>query len=155
MKYFTDCKTLDEAKKRYWKLCLKMHPDKGGNHEEFCEMREEFEKFRPESEKFAGEQDQWVAEDYQKIIDELLKYPFEVTIAGSWIWIKTPSKEYKEKIKQIEADSFRRGWSKGKQMWYFSPKSYRKKSKRELNWNQITDLYGAKTFRSKSKELEA
>jgi curved DNA-binding protein CbpA len=156
MRYFKYCKTLDEAKKAYYKLCLELHPDRGGDHFEFIEMRKQFEGFRPETEKFEGEQGQWIPEDYQKIIDELLKHPFDVTIAGSWIWVGTPSKEYAETIKGISADSFRRGWSRGKSMWYFSPKDYRKRSKKELSWNRITELYGAnKVHRSETKKLNA
>jgi len=35
MNYFNDCKTLDEAKTMFRKLCLKLHPDTGGTNKDF------------------------------------------------------------------------------------------------------------------------
>lgn len=34
MKYFTNCKTLEELRKEYKKLVKKNHPDMGGSEEE-------------------------------------------------------------------------------------------------------------------------
>ena len=44
MKYFTNCKTAEELKKAYRTWAKKLHPDLGGNAEEFKVMQAEYEK---------------------------------------------------------------------------------------------------------------
>ena len=44
MKYFKNCHTAEELKKEYRKLAMKLHPDIGGDGEEFKAMQAEFEK---------------------------------------------------------------------------------------------------------------
>lgn len=43
MKYFSDITTGEELKKEFRTLCQTMHPDKGGNAQEFAEMLNEYE----------------------------------------------------------------------------------------------------------------
>ena len=45
--HFENCKTLDEAKKLYFKLAMKLHPDKGGDTAEFQELLSQFQAFKP------------------------------------------------------------------------------------------------------------
>lgn len=47
MKYFVECKTLDELKKMYRKLALKNHPDRGGDEEVMKKINEEYDKLFP------------------------------------------------------------------------------------------------------------
>ncbi len=43
--YFSDCHTRAEIKRRYRKLCKRLHPDcPGGNKESFCRMQKEYEQ---------------------------------------------------------------------------------------------------------------
>lgn len=42
-KYFTGCNNKADLKKRHRELCMKYHPDKGGNIEIFKEMQAEYE----------------------------------------------------------------------------------------------------------------
>ena len=46
MKYFANIKTADELRKIYRELCLTLHPDRGGNEEEFKAMQTEFESLK-------------------------------------------------------------------------------------------------------------
>ena len=46
MKYFVNIHTAEELRKAYRALCLTMHPDKGGNEEEFKAMQAEFETLK-------------------------------------------------------------------------------------------------------------
>ena len=49
-KYFENCKTLEEAKKKYKDLCFKLHPDtnkESGTSELFKEMQSQYEAFNP------------------------------------------------------------------------------------------------------------
>lgn len=42
--YFQGCYTKDDLKTRWRELAFKLHPDKGGNSEEFAEMNKQFNK---------------------------------------------------------------------------------------------------------------
>jgi hypothetical protein len=45
--YFSNCKTIDQAKNLFRELCLKLHPDTSGadTQNEFIKMYAEFKKF--------------------------------------------------------------------------------------------------------------
>lgn len=46
--YFSSCKTEEERREKYIKLCKELHPDRnGGNIEKFIEMKRQYESFRP------------------------------------------------------------------------------------------------------------
>lgn len=150
-RYFKDCKTLDEAKKLYYQLAMKMHPDKGGSTEEFQELQHQFENFQPGEEKFKGEKEKWNAKEFSHIIEQLINIPdIEIEVCGSWIWISGDTKPHKESIKAIETgQTYKRGFSKHKLMWYFSPKGYRKLSKESLSMEEIRNNYGSVNPRDK------
>jgi curved DNA-binding protein CbpA len=145
--YFKNCLNLDEAKKLYFDLAKKLHPDKGGNTADFQELANEFEKFTPtpENEKFKGEFNQWNAREYAHIIEELIKIPdIIIEICGSFIWIGGETKKYVDQIKAINTgDSYKRGWSNEKVKWKFFPSSYRKFNKMKFSMNQIRSRYGS------------
>ena len=44
MRYFTNCKTAEELRKEFHRLAKELHPDNGGNAEDFKAMKAEFEK---------------------------------------------------------------------------------------------------------------
>ncbi len=46
MKYFANIKTAEELRKVYRELCLTLHPDRGGNEEDFKAMQAEFESLK-------------------------------------------------------------------------------------------------------------
>ena len=46
MKYFANIHTAEELRKAYRAFCLTMHPDRGGNEEEFKAMQAEFEQLK-------------------------------------------------------------------------------------------------------------
>ena len=156
MNYFKDCKTLDEAKKHYWELAKIHHPDMGGDKANFQEILNQFQSYRPGEEKFKGETDEWNSEEYSHIIEALLNLQdIDIEICGSWIWLSGDTKTHKEEIKAIETgESYRRGYSKQKKMWYFSPKGYRKKSKSVMDMDSIRDAYGSQFAKKRREEEE-
>lgn len=155
--YFSDCKTLDEAKSLYFDLAKKLHPDMGGSSESFQNLNSQFHSFKPSTEKFSGEFEKWMPENYIKIVESLMRISgITITICGSWIWLGGETKAVKEEIKAIPAFElgFNRGFSKDKSMWYFSPVGYRKKSKRELSFDEIQNWYGSEEIKSRSTVKE-
>lgn len=151
--FFKDCETLDEARKLYYKLAMEHHPDKGGDEETFKQLANEFESFRPGKKKYENEMEDWSSEIFAHIIDQLFNIPdLSIEIVGSWIWISGDTKPHKEQIKDIEVGEFyKRGFSRSKNMWYFSPKGYRKKSKKDLSMDDIRSFYGSESVKNNSK----
>lgn len=153
--YFQNCQTLDEAKSLFWSLAKVHHPDKGGNTATFQEILNQFESFKPGSEKFEGEFEAFNSAEYASIISQLVVIPeIVVEVCGSWVWVSGNTKPYKEEIKAIvTGDSYKRGWSQKKGMWYFSPAGYRKRSKAEYHMNEIRSMYGSTIVEKKEKVL--
>ena len=154
MNYFEDCSTLDEAKKVYWKLAKQFHPDKGGNEEDFKILNNQFHAFRPEKEKFKNEAFEWDSEVYASILDQLIHIDgLIIDVVGSWLWLSGATKANKEAIKAIDHGGlYKRGWHKEKEMWYFSPKGYRKTSKKNLSLDEIKAFYGSETVKARKED---
>jgi hypothetical protein len=158
--YFADCHSIEQIKKRYRELAQKFHPDhnkdtntnaimaeinlqyeqqKGRkftstNHETNKEYTQEFDPF----------------DGYRELIDKLINIPnITIELCGTWLWITGQTKPYKEQLKKL---GFK--FSGKKIAWYWKPgdKKYRKKSKKELNLDEIRNLYGSEKVNNNSKQ---
>lgn len=158
MKYFTNCKTAEELKRVYRKLAKQLHPDLGGDTEEFKIMQNEYETMwerlknihtNSNGETYTKETTE-TPQEFINIIDVLTSFnDIEVEICGSWIWVSGNTKEHKEILKNLK---FR--YSHKKQAWYYHTEPYRKKSKRELTLDEIRDMFGSQKYQPKAeKEL--
>lgn len=147
--YFTDCKTLEEAKTLYRKLSKELHPDLGGNTEEFKKMQSSYEKFvsnfmftawaKAESENKTGDNN---FSKFDYILKKIIDFDMDIEIIGFWIYAKN-SYAYKEQLKTLEF------WFSNKhKAWIFSGS---KKNKRatKLTEDQIKHHYGSTTIKHK------
>lgn len=156
MKYFTNCKTAEALKKEYRKLAKQLHPDLGGNEEEFKAMQNKFEKMwkhlknihtNSEGKTYTKETTE-APQEFIHIIDVLTNLKgIEVEICGSWIWVSGNTREHKEVLKNLK---FR--YAPKKQSWYYHTEPYRKKSKRELTLDEIRDIFGSHQYKAKGKK---
>lgn len=153
--YFNDCKTLDEARKTYYFLAMQHHPDRGGEEDAFKELANQFNAFNPGKLKYENETNDWNSQVYANIISQLINIPkIHIEICGSWIWLSGDTKPHKDIIKSIETDEFyKRGFSASKQMWYFSPKGYKKRSKDDFDMEDIRDIYGSDPINPKTNKM--
>lgn len=158
MKYFTNCKTAEELKKEYRKLAKQLHPDLGGDTEEFKIMQNEYETMwerlknihtNSNGETYTKETTE-TPQEFINIINVLTSLNhIEIEICGSWLWITGNTKLHKEVLKSLK---FR--YAHKKQAWYYHTEPYRKKSKRELTLDEIRDMFGSEKYQSKQeKEL--
>lgn len=158
MKYFTNCKTAEELKKEYRQLAKQLHPDLGGDTEEFKVMQNEYEIMwerlknvhtNSEGETYTKETAE-TPQEFINIINVLISYlDISIEICGSWLWITGNTKAHKDILKQLK---FR--WANKKQAWYYHTEPYRKKSKRELSLDEIRELFGSQQYKAKEeKEL--
>jgi hypothetical protein len=143
MKYFEECKTIDEVKEKYRKLAKKNHPDLGGNEEVMKQINKEYDmkisKLKDsKSEKRASSQvDESVI--FKDIVNELIKYmDIEIEICGWFIWLSGNTKPIKEILKKL---GFR--WANKKKMWYYKPSWYYSGNRKEWSIKDIRNKYGS------------
>lgn len=157
--YFKNCITIDEAKTLFRKLCLELHPDKGGKQSEFIKMYNEFKQFKPKTDKFK-QSEKFDAEKFYNLIQKFEGLnDVKISFVGSFIWLEDLRKgamyEQKEQIKSIIIDGYNSPkWARKKVSWYFSPKDYKKTSKKRLSLGEIKGIYGTQEFEQKRALLK-
>lgn len=161
MKYFTNCKTAEEAKQEYKKLARELHPDCNKDRDttaEFQRMAAEFEQawdrlknihVNAEGQTYQKETSE-TAEAYMDIINALLKVPgIVIELCGSWLWVTGNTYAAKATLKALKFK-----WSRKKEAWYFHFEPYRKRSKTERSMDDIRNMYGSEKFQTRTIEPE-
>lgn len=155
-KYFEGIKTLEELKNTYRKLVFKLHPDKGGNVEEFQNMSNEYEELFKilQSQSSNKDEQKENIESFKEIINSLVKYDtITIYVLNTWLWVegvKFEDKEIQEVLK-----SFGARYQKKSQKWYWfegikeSEKCGRYKT---LSWNEKTSKFGCSTIQKGKKK---
>ena len=156
MTYFKDCKTAEELKKAYRTWAKKLHPDLGGNAEEFKVMQAEYERLwerlknvhqNAQGETYTKETTE-TPQEFINIINTLVRLNgVQVELCGSWIWASGNTQPYKDTLKSLK---FR--WSHKKKAWYYHTEPYRKRSHRELTLDEIREMFGSQSYTAKAEE---
>lgn len=119
MKYFDNCKTLDELKKEYRRLTFANHPDRGGDTATMAAINSEYDAVFPR----LKAQHNASADDYHKTTEapeefrnicEILLHMDGLTIelCGSWLWISGETMKHKDGLKAAGCK-----WASKKKMW--------------------------------------
>ena len=146
MRYLNEnIKTLEELKKAYHRLCLKLHPDVGGSDEEMKILNAEYEQLfervknihvNKDGETYEKET-QETPQEFQSLIAELLKLDgIEIEIIGCFVWVSGNTKPHKEQLKAL---GFR--WHSKKKCWYKSPDNYHRWGGGEYSMDDIRMMY--------------
>lgn len=151
MKYFSTFTTLDEAKNAFRKLCLLLHPDKGGDQAEFIKMYNEFKNFKPS----AGTKENDEPFNASKFYDMIQNFEnmegLNISFVGSWVWIEGETMQHREAIKKILLDGYKSAsWAKVKRAWFFSPVDHVSKGRPTKGLEEIKNVYGCQTFKTKT-----
>jgi len=169
LKYFT----LDVAKKitetflkaQWRKVCVTVHPDKGGSHEAYLEAQLEYEMLKS----YAGmtfasdnveDYDSWdlFFANVNPYVKEAFLFAFndvpnvsEVEICGVWVYVTITfqNKEAREIIKEKEIDGKKFFWGNAKKKWMWA--LYKPTTRYNMKMDDIRALHGS---RRKEKEEE-
>lgn len=165
LKWFNDCKSMEEAKETYKRLCRKYHPDlnESDTTAEMQSINSEFEKVfevlknnrTAESNEnpngSAADMSETPAE-FINIINELINCDgVEIDLVGRWIWLAGNTYPYKDIIKSL---NFK--WAHKKKAWYWHRAEDTCKSRSSLTLDEVKKKYGCKSFKaSETPRLQA
>lgn len=146
LKWFKDCKTLEELKAEYKKLVMKHHPDRGGDTATMQEINAEYDKAFPmlkdvhknaKGETYQKETNE-TPEEFRHMMEKLMRMEgVTIEIIGSFVWVSGNTKPHKEELKKL---GFK--WHSKKFCWYLSPQGYHRKGKKQYSMDEIRDMYG-------------
>jgi hypothetical protein len=151
MKYFSDVVEIeiDVIRLKFKELCLRLHPDKGGDAEQFKEMMNEYELLirRASSAEAtrASKEERYTRFDYEGETDiaEMLRKivmmsRIVIEICGSWIWLDGETRPHWETLKELGF-----WYSFAKKKCYWSPYKGEKRRRGSKSMNEIRSTYGS------------
>lgn len=159
MRYFEKCTCIEDVKEEYRRLAKALHPDNGGDAEEFKRMMQAYtsayNRFKGIHRKQANENTQnaentadgphtsskedYTAEQYAEIVNRVIGFEgVEIEIVGSWIWLSGNTFLYKD---QIKAAGF--FWSSKHKKWYYNGSKKKSKRHSKMSYDDIKNLHGA------------
>lgn len=158
LKWFRDCKTAEEVKKKYRDLCKQYHPDlhpgentedtmKEINHEYDYEINwSRFENAPRSSEKSESDTTSAAPEQFAKIINQIIGCEgLEIDVVGSWVWVTGNTYPHRETLKNA---GFK--WASKKQAWYYRPDSEKAARHSKMSLDEIKEKYGCESFIGKA-----
>ena len=163
MKWFVNVDCVEELKAQYRKLCMKHHPDRGGNTADMQEINGEYEQLferyanihrstREDGPRVyeAQEKTSETAEEFINICYELFRLDgIIVEQAGRWLWISGETMKHKDKLKSLGCR-----WSSKKRMWSFHHEdagAMRYKGKKEWSMERIRSTFGSEILEPDKK----
>lgn len=160
MLYFQNTKwDIESMRAEYRRLCLAMHPDKGGSHEAFVEMKNEYDEIigrlaaheagTANAEKRAPRYTRESEKEFCAAIERFLNIPgIVVEICGSWLWISGNTFPVHEQIKNAGAK-----FSGNKKMWYWAATMAQGKVHGHYSMNKIRSRFGSERIESTAEEM--
>lgn len=161
LKWFKDCKTIEDAKELYKKLCREYHPDLNENDttETMKSINNEFEtvfktlknKHRENNtdtttDSRENETTTETPAEFMTIINTLVGCEgLTIELVGRWIWVTGNTYPYKDIIKGL---GFR--YASKKKAWYWHTADDSCKSRKGLSLDEIKNKYGCKSFATAS-----
>jgi len=149
-RHFTPApETLEELKGMYRKLAMIHHPDRGGDTETMKAINAEYDALFPllkdvhknkDGETYTARQSTAeTADHFKDLISELMKMDdIVIEIIGCFVWVTGDTKPHREQLKALKFQ-----WHSKKKAWYLKPETYKRRSRREYDLDEIRSMYGS------------
>lgn len=160
LRWFNSCKTIEDVKKEYRKLCQEYHPDLHGieTEETMKQINAEYEiafncfknvheTAEDNTKTYTSSTDSTeTAAEFMDIINGLIHCEgVEIDLVGRWIWLTGNTYQYKNIIKRL---GFR--YASKKKAWYWHTAEDACKSRKNSSLDEIKNKYGCKKFATAS-----
>lgn len=155
-KYFRDCKTIEDVKATFKDCAKRLHPDCGGDAEEFKRMMNEYEsafnRFKnihsaADGSTYEKETNETPAQ-FAEIIEKVIRMQgVDVLMIGAWIWLEGNTYPYRETLKAI---GFM--YSKSKRAWYYTGSHTAFKRRGHYSMKQLKSRFGVKHYETEEQE---
>ena len=156
--YFSNCKTIEEAKRLYHKLAVANHPDLGGNLEIMQAINAEYDIIaiklaniheNASGDTYTSEQSEntEIPADFRDMINKLIHLDgINIELIGRWIWVNGNTYPYKDIIKQL---GFK--WASNKKSWYWHTAEDSTANRKSMSLEKIKEKYGCTSFQTNSR----
>lgn len=156
-KWFNNCKSIEDVKRTYRKLCKEYHPDIHGSATEEtmkqinAEYETAFNRFKNTHESAEDNTKTYTsntettetAAEFMEIINKLIVCEgLEIDLVGRWVWLSGRTYPYKDIIKSL---GFK--WCSNKRMWAFHKAEDASHNRKKMTIEEIKDRYGCETFK--------
>lgn len=155
MKYFTNCKTLEELRKEYKKFLKQYHPDQPeGSEEATKEINVEYEilfailknnQKKNDAAKTADNFNEEFDRRFREALKAIIDLNINIEIIGSWIWVSGETFAVKETLK---GNGYR--WIHSRKMWAFHCEPFIKNTKKQKSMEELRKIYGSDIVKEKS-----
>lgn len=152
--YFSECKTQEDVKRVYREMAKKLHPDNGGDAEEFKRLQSQYDEAAKrcwnfhetaEGETYEKESAQ-TPEEYREIIETLMRFEnITVEVIGTWIWVTGDTYPIHEQLKEMHFF-----FSGPKKAWYNNGSETKGHRRGRYTMNQVRKKYGV-SYKEESK----
>ena len=144
MKYFN---SNEDLKKQYRTWCKKLHPDHGGDPEEFKKMVEEYQELQLHGFKQEAQaQETELTQELERALKKIVTLEgLEIDLVGSWLWVSGETFSFKDILKEA---GFK--WASKRKKWYFSEE--KAKGKFKGDFEALKQHHGFKEIKGKTVE---
>lgn len=147
MKFFTNCRTLEELKAEYKRLIKIHHPDLGGDNATMAQINAQYDdlakrlpKTRADGTTYQPRQEEREApEAFRAAVAAIITLDgLNIELCGSWLWVTGNTFAHREALKAAGYH-----WSKNKSAWYWHEDGYQRKSRKQFSLDEIRDMHGS------------
>jgi len=149
MKWFSECRALDEVKALYKKLAKQYHPDLGGDTETMQKINKEYAFASAKAingENLTEEETEneiRFSEEYRQAIEKIIHLEgIVIELVGYWIWVSGNTIAVKSELKN--AGYF---FASKKLAWYFRTGEYKCTKGGKKSLDEIRDKYGSEIIK--------
>jgi hypothetical protein len=158
MTYFTNVRTVGEAKVLYRTLAKENHPDLHGYeftpimqaiNAEYHAILESFDGSTSLGSDGKEHKYHYNADIEQELVDKISELlglrleGIEIELIGTWIWVSGDTKPVKDKLGRSGAGLT---WHGQRGMWYWRRAGYKRRYNKKASMNDLRQMYGSRVF---------